>query len=316
MKKSNIKQFFSILLCLSVLGLFTTSCGKDGCTDPNATNYDEDADDDDGSCEFAPTYTVSSEVIGTTTYKKVSGIIDDNFTMSNSDQWLIDGGVFVDNGNTLTIQEGTNIFATPGGATDFLVISQGAKIDAQGTANNPIVMSSFTESPGSWGGLIVNGYGEINNGTTAEAECGSGVYGGSNDADNSGTIRYLRIEFAGLLCATDDELNGLTLNAVGSGTTIEYVQTYKCADDGIEFFGGMVSVRWACVMGAGDDSFDWTHGWRGNGQYWVVHQDGIIGDRGFEGDNNGDDNTATPYSQPKVANVTIEIGRASCRERV
>lgn len=307
MKNSNAKRFFGLLLCFSAVGLLSTSCGKEGCTDPIASNYDSDAKRYDGSCEYssASTFEVFPEVLNGVTYKRIAGQINQNYTMNSGEKWLIDGGVFVTSGNTLTIEQCTEIFAMPDGATDFLVISQGAKINAVGTADCPIVMSSFDAQAGAWGGLVINGYGNINTGSTAEAECGSGTYGGTDDADNSGTLQYVRIEYAGLICATDDELNGLTLNAVGSGTTIEHVQTYKCADDGFEFFGGMVSVRWAVSTGAGDDSFDWTHGWRGNGQYWVVVQDPAKGDRGFEGDNNGDDNTATPYSQPKIANITI-----------
>lgn len=301
------RRFLGTMAAFASVAMLASSCASEGCTDPSASNYDSDAKKSDGSCEYSSsrTFTVSSTTIDGVAYKVVQGNINENLTMCNDERWLLSGGVFVTDGNTLTICAGTQVWANPGGDTDFLTISQGAKIMADGTATEPIVFSSFDEDPGSWGGLIINGYGNINTGTTAESECGAGTYGGSDDADNSGVIRYVRVEFAGLICATDDELNGFTFNAVGSGTTVEYVQAYRGADDGFEFFGGQVSVRWAVSSGNYDDSFDWTHGWRGNGQWWVVHQGTDGGDRGFEGDNNGDNNEATPYSNPTIANVTI-----------
>jgi len=289
------------------LAVMTTSCGKEeGCTDSNAINYDSDAEEDDNSCEYATTqYFITTVTVGGVDYQQIEGNINENLTMCNTSKWLLSGGVFVTNGATLDICAGTEIFATSGGAVDFLAISQGAKINANGTKDAPIVFSAFEATPGSWGGLILNGYANINTGETAEGECGSGTYGGSNDADNSGVLRYVRVEYAGLICATDDELNGISFNGVGSGTTVEHIQTYRGKDDGFEFFGGTVAVKWAASFGNHDDSFDWTHGWRGNGQFWVVHQGTDGGDRGIEADNNGDDNTAAPYSEPTISNITI-----------
>lgn len=300
------KRFLTVAASVATVALLASSCATEGCTDPNATNFDSDADKSDGSCTYATRNFVPTDfTIDGENYKVVAGNITGDFTMCNNFKWLIDGGVFVESGATLTICEGTEIFAKPDGDTDFLTISQGAKIEANGTASAPIVFSAFDATPGSWGGLIVNGFGEINTGATAESECGAGTYGGTDNADNSGTLRYVRIEYAGLICATDDELNGFTFNAVGSGTTVEYIQAYRGADDGIEFFGGAVSVKWAVSSGNYDDSFDWTHGWVGNGQFWVVHQNSDNGDRGFEADNNGDNNSVTPFSNPTIANVTI-----------
>lgn len=144
--------------------------------------------------------------------------------------------------------------------------------------------------------------------------CITGVYGGDNDADNSGVLKYVRVEYAGKILGTDNELNSFSFNAVGSGTELSYLQAYRGSDDGFEFFGGTVNLRYAISTGSQDDSFDWTQGWRGNGQFWVVNQYNDAGDRGIEADNNGDDNAAEPFSNPTLANLTflmVDDGDAS-----
>jgi hypothetical protein len=216
---------------------------------------------------------------------------------------MLSGGVLISNGVTLSIDAGTNITADET-TTAFLSIQQGSKINAVGTPTNPIVFTSPSQVPGSWGGIIINGYADINTGETAEGEGGTGTYGGSNDSDNSGVIQYVRVEYAGKILGTDNELNGFSFNGVGSGTIVDHIQAYKGADDGIEFFGGTVNVRYAVSTDNGDDSFDWTHGWRGTGEYWYAEQL-TQGDRGIEADNNGDDNTATPYSNPTLSKITL-----------
>ncbi len=307
--KINFKKL-SYLVLLGGLVVATPSCKKkEGCTDPNARNYDADAKKDNGSCLTAP-YIVSEVSISGSTYQKVVGTIDENFTFSSDKKWLISGGIFVDNGATLTIQAGTEVFAADDGTTPFLAIARGSKIMASGTATQPIVMTTIktvtgTPAPGDWGGLIINGKAQINSGAEAQGEGNTGKFGGTNDADNSGVIKYVRVEYAGKLLSTDNELNGFSFNGVGSGTTVEYIQAYKGADDGIEFFGGTVSVKYAVSTGNEDDSFDWTLGWRGNGQFWVVDQKSNGGDRGIEADNNGDNNELQPYSNPTLSNLTL-----------
>ena len=250
-------------------------------------------------------------VSGTTeTFTQIEGSFDADYTLDNATNWLISGGVFVNSGVTLTIEAGTTVYAADDASIPFLAVSQGGKIDAQGTANAPIVMTTIKTltgggAAGDWGGVILNGYANLNIPEPAEGEGDTGPYGGNDDADNSGTMRYVRVEYAGKKLATDNELNGFSFNGVGSGTTLEYLQAYKCADDGFEFFGGTVSLKYAVAMGAGDDSFDWTFGWSGNGQFWLADQQGPEGDRGIEADNNGDDNAATPYSMPTLSNITL-----------
>jgi hypothetical protein len=249
-------------------------------------------------------YNIESVEINGVTYNKVSGTIDEDYTFNNESNWMLSGGVLVANNATLTIEYGTQIVADES-TTAFLSIQQGAKIDAQGNVSNPIVFTSLSEVPGSWGGIIINGYADINTGETAEGEGGTGTYGGNNDSDNSGIIKYVRVEYAGKILGTDNELNGFSFNGVGNGTIVDYIEAYRGTDDGIEFFGGTVNVSHAVSKGNQDDSFDWTHGWRGTGEYWYAEQLSDGGDRGIEADNNGDDNTATPYSNPTISKVTL-----------
>jgi hypothetical protein len=162
---------------------------------------------------------------------------------------------------------------------------------------------------GDWGGVVLNGFARINicgtSDCTAEGEGGSGTYGGSNDADNSGTMKYVRVEYAGKILGTDNELNGFSFNGVGNATVLEHLQAYKGSDDGFEFFGGTADLKWAVSTGNSDDSFDWSHGWRGRGQFWVVQQDAATGDNGMECDNWETTYTVTPFSEPKVSNFTL-----------
>jgi len=281
-----MKKTFFVLM--SAFLLLTTSCEKE-IINPNEK-----------------TYVVTEVTVDGVTYNKVEGIINENFMMESGRNWMISGGVFVENGSTLTIPSGQTVFADPN-LTSFLSIKQGGKIMAEGTSTNPIVFTPLKSDPtyGDWGGLIINGKAKLNTGFTAEGEGSTGIYGGDNDEDNSGILRYIRVEYAGKILGTDNELNGFSFNGVGNGTTVEYIQAYKGADDGIEFFGGSVNVRYAVSTHNQDDAFDWTHGWRGKGQYWYVQQGPDGGDRGIEADNNSDDNTLEPYSNPTLSNVTL-----------
>jgi len=215
--------------------------------------------------------------------------------------------VFIEDGATLTILPGTTIFAD---GRIALVIEQGARIEADGTAAEPIVFTSGTGSParGDWGGLIINGFAPVNcgeGGLTCQGEGSSGAYGGDDPNDDSGVLRYVRVEYGGDQINDDDQYNGIAFQGVGSGTTIEYVQAHLSQDDGIEFFGGTANAKYLVVTGAGDDSIDWTFGFTGNIQYAVVQQYGDEGDRGVEADNNGSANDALPRSNPVLSNFTI-----------
>jgi hypothetical protein len=252
------------------------------------------------------TYVITDVNVNGESYKKLEGVINENISLDLNENWLLSGGVFVDEGAKLSINEGGTIYADTE-VTTFLSIKQGGEMFIQGESTNPIVFTPLTDNPsyGDWGGIIVNGYATINTGFNAEGEGGTGIYGGDNDNDDSGILRYVRVEYAGKVLGTDNELNGFSFNGVGDGTIIEYIQAYKGSDDGIEFFGGTVNVRYAVSTHNQDDSFDWTHGWRGKGQYWLVQQGPDGGDRGIEADNNGDDNLLEPYSNPTLSNLTL-----------
>ena len=159
--------------------------------------------------------------------KSIEGVINEDITLENSSTWIFKGGVFVKDGSTLTIEAGTTLTSDADeSTTEFLSILRGAKINAVGTATNPIVFTSGStnKAPGQWGGIILNGYGILNTGATAEGEGGTGVYGGNDNDDDSGILKYVRVEYAGKILGTDNELNGFSFNGVGSKTVLEYLQ--------------------------------------------------------------------------------------------
>jgi len=234
--------------------------------------------------------------------------------------WVLSEGVFVGEdvgggamptagkkSTTLTIKPGTTVVGES--ALSFLSINRGSKIDAQGTVNNPIVFTGLDrKKPGEWGGVIINGRSLHNAGTDVEGEAETGEYAGPDAADNSGTIKYVRIEFGGGKQNAKNELNGLALQGVGSGTTIDYVHIHANDDDGIEFFGGTVNVSHIVVTGYGDDGIDWTSGWTGKLQYALVQQWSRVSSsdpNGIEADNDEFRPTAMPVSSPTLSNVTL-----------
>jgi hypothetical protein len=248
----------------------------------------------------------------------VSGTITEDTTFTADKQWLLRGGVFIGddvNPTTLTIEPGTTVFGE-NSTRGMLVIRRSSKINAAGTAADPIVFTS-SKNPGSrargdWGGLIINGRAPINNCADAEAtvceqfgEGGTGFFGGDDPNDDSGVLEYVRVEFAGTLISPDNELNGIAFQAVGRNTTIDFIQVHMNADDGVEFFGGTAEWKHIVVTGVGDDSLDWTDGWTGKGQYFVAQQYEDSGDNGIEADNNGENNDATPRSKPILSNLTL-----------
>lgn len=221
----------------------------------------------------------------------------------------------------LTIEPGVTLYGSAG--ADLLVVNRGSEIYAEGTATNPIVMTARANlegqtnanSIGLWGGLVLLGRAPINAcpGTTVSGtpqcqeriEGTDGFYGGNAPRDNTGVIRYLRLMYSGFEVTPNNELNGITLGGVGDGTTFEYVQVHNSSDDGIEWFGGTVNGRYLVVTGADDDSLDTDTGWNGSLQFGIVVQRAGGGDRM----NEWSSIRRTPYSNPKVANITY-VGRA------
>ena len=250
--------------------------------------------------------------------------------------YTLSGFVHVANGATLTIQPGTTILGDADVLGSSLFIMRGARIIARGTASAPIVFTSARpvgqRQPGDWGGIVIVGNGIINRtgnvlieGTGTGASNPSITYsGGNNNADDSGVLEYVRIEFAGYATAADQELNSLTLAAVGSGTQLQYVQTLAGLDDSFEFFGGAVDGKYLVSYEAGDDHFDMSEGYTGRLQFLIGLQTRVLNPRagagsvatdpqGIENDGcNGagcaDGFNTAPFTVPVVANFTL-IGR-------
>lgn len=275
---------FATMALIAGVSLFATSCSSD--EDP--VNNPGDGGED--------TYVLDSD-------------ITENVTLETGKTYTLSGGVHVKSGATLTIQPGVTIVAQHDETVDYILIEQGAKIDAQGTAAQPIVMTSEKKQAGAWGGLHICGYAHTNNGA-GMSEIGNAPYGGNNDADNSGTLKYIRLEYTGYAFDEEHEANGVSFYGVGNGTTVEHLQAYQGSDDGFEFFGGSVNVKYMVVTSCSDDSFDWTEGWNGKAQFLVAYQDaessvGYDCDCLMECDNNGTNNAATPVAHPKIANATL-----------
>ncbi|MCB7482334.1 hypothetical protein [Christiangramia sediminis] len=193
--------------------------------------------------------------------------IDGDLSLNSSNQYVISNTVSVEEGATLTIPAGTQITARSDSETAatsiYIVVQRGGMIDIQGTESNPVVMSSTSGVAGSWGGLVIAGKASTDAGTDATAEVGGILYGGTIDDDNSGSISYLVLKDAGASINSESQYNGLSLYAVGSGTTIENIAILNGADDGVEFFGGTVSVMNIYLENNEDDAVDWTEGWNG-----------------------------------------------------
>ena len=236
----------------------------------------------------------------------LTGNITANATLTSGSSYKLSGGLHVKAGNTLTIEPGVTVVAVDDDAPDYILIEQGAKIDAQGTASNPIVMTSELKKSGAWGGIHICGRAHTTAGEGVLSEIGNAPYGGSDDSDNSGTLRYIRLEYTGFALDEEHEANGISFYGVGNGTTVEYVQAYKGSDDGFEFFGGSVNVKHMVVTDCTDDSFDWTEGWNGRGQFLVAYQSGEEEcDCLMECDNNGNNFDATPVAHPILSNLTL-----------
>ncbi|TXK76663.1 hypothetical protein [Mesonia sp. K4-1] len=246
MKKA-IKNL-SILCSVAILSMTAISCSSD----------------DDSSS--------SSDDEGSTPSAELNGMITEDTTLDASVTYNLTGILSIEEGNKLTIPAGT-IIETGTGTDVYMVVQKGAQIDIQGTASSPVVMRPT--GAGEWGGLVILGDAETTAGTDATAEVGGLIYGGSNNADNSGSIEYLIIEQSGAQINADSQYNGLTLYAVGSGTTIDNVAILNGTDDGIEFFGGSVNASNVYVENLEDDAIDWTEGWNGTlTNTYVLHSEG------------------------------------------
>ncbi|MDP4797825.1 MAG: hypothetical protein NWR50_03090 [Crocinitomicaceae bacterium] len=296
MKLNTVKVGMFVMAASLTLG--TVSCKKEGCTDETATNYDSKAKKDDGSCEYEV-----APVAGTV---NKAGNITANETWTADNIYIITGKVVVNSGVTLTIQPGTIIKGAEGTGTlaSALVVAQGGKINAVGTASQPIIFTSVLDNiqvgqltgtnldendQGLWGGLIILGYAPI---SAADGDVLSqiegipasdafGAFGGSNSSDDSGDLAYISIRHGGALIGAGNEINGLTLGGVGSGTSISNIEVVSNLDDGIEFFGGTVNVSNVLIGHQGDDGIDIDMNYAGTVTNFVVIN-GVNSDKSLE----------------------------------
>ena len=253
----------------------------------------------------------------------VTANVTANTTWTRTNTYLLDTKIYVTNGATLTIEPGTVIKgrpkANPVDAT-ALVIARGAKINAQGTATNPIIFTAesdllngnLTQSErGLWGGVVILGRSRLNTASGQGNVEGIptteplGTYGGTDDDDNSGVFRYVQIRHSGAIVAANVELNGLTMGGVGRGTTIEYVDVYAGNDDGYEWFGGTVNTKYLISSYNDDDNFDWDEGFRGKGQFWFAVGASDKGNQAMEMDGGTSPEDGQPYALPELYNITL-----------
>ena len=244
----------------------------------------------------------------------ITGTINTTTTLTSDREWILKGYVYVTDGATLKIQPGT-VIKSDISEKGALCIERGAKIDAQGTEVKPIVFTSGKpngeKSPGDWGGIVILGKAKTNRTTEPVIEGGIGrPYGGDNDLDNSGVLKYVRIEYAGIAAMPNSEINALTLAGVGSGTIIENVQTIYANDDAFEFFGGTVSPKNLYAYATADDDFDFDFGYTGTVTNGVAKRDGDFVDSGDAGngvecDNDGTGSSAKPTTHPKLINMIL-----------
>lgn len=292
-----------LLVLAAIFGLITTSCRKiemDG---------NGDSDHNGGSDNI------------------LEGKISSSRTLTAGTTWKIRGIVYVTNGATLTVEPGTTVQGESA-SKGALVITKGSKIMADGTADKPIIFTSDASAPkrGDWGGIVICGNAPTNASFNGQAGVGQveggvnngeglGLYGGTNATDNSGTLHYVRIEYAGYAYLPDNELNGLTLAGVGSGTTVDYVEIFKANDDAIECFGGTVNLKHTVFISTLDDDFDTDNGWSGKVQFGIVMRDSAVADisksESFESDNDANGSSLTPQTSGVYSNITVIGPRAT-----
>lgn len=270
--------------------------------------------------------------------RTISGNITNDYTFYKDTTYLLSGFVYVKNNATLRIQPGTLIKGKKA-ERSTLIITMGSKIIADGTRKNPIVFTSASEAgqraPGDWGGLVILGKGLINRpsdcntcpgaslaaslpGVQAAIEgdidnaVGDGLFGGTDNEDNSGILRYVRVEFAGVVISPGNEINAITLGAVGRGTVMEYIQVSQSNDDAFEWFGGAVNAKYLIAQGSVDDDFDADMGYIGNIQFAISQRDSFLFDTGtnpttnsIETDSDAGSGDLRPITAPVFSNFTM-----------
>jgi hypothetical protein len=244
----------------------------------------------------------------------LTGNINTTTTLTSDKVWTLKGYVYVTDGAKLIIQPGTTIVSDVA-EKGALCIERGSQIIAEGTPTKPIVFTSGRpegqRTPGDWGGIVILGRAKTNRSSEPTIEGGIGrPYGGTNDSDNSGVMRYVRIEYAGIAALPNSEINALTLGGVGNGTILENIQTIYANDDAFEFFGGNVNGKNLYAFATADDDFDFDFGYTGTITNGVAKRDPQFVDSGDAGngvecDNDGTGSAAQPYTHPKLFNMIL-----------
>jgi len=322
------KVVFGIMAGAALL-FAATSCEKN----PDSGNFDQSTSAG-ALANLSCTDTVSIPV-------DANGIVTVS-TLTNDKLWKLNGVSYVDDGQTLTIQAGTTIITGdlksyndpqygPQSLAGVLVVARGGKLIADGTAAAPIIFTSASaggcgtgcSNAGDFGGIVILGKATTNRATPVRIEgipqpAGTDItYGGplnNSDNDDSGILRYVRIEFPGYQLDADNEINGLTLGGVGTGTVLSHIQVSYSADDAFEFFGGTVNADHLVAIGTDDDDFDFDFGYTGTIEYAIGLKDpnstssGTIGNsdsNGIESDNDGTGTGATPFTKPTLRHFTL-----------
>jgi len=239
------------------------------------------------------------------------GTLTENKTLTSDKVWTLKGYVYVPEGVTLTIEPGTKIISDVS-EKGALCIERNAKIIADGTSTNPIIFTSGqpTPKPGDWGGLIILGNAPTNKpNPTIEGGVGRG-FGGVNENDNSGILRYVRVEYAGIAAFPGSEINAFTFGGVGKGTVVDYCESYYANDDAFEFFGGNVNCSHLIAVGTADDDYDFDFGYTGTIKFAISKRDPQFVDmgdagNGIECDNDGTGSVAIPLTKPNLQNFTL-----------
>jgi len=252
--------------------------------------------------------------INVPTSTTLSGNINTTITLTSDKTWTLKGYVYITDGAKLIIQPGTTIISDIA-EKGALCIERGAQIIAEGTATKPIIFTSGKNvgerSPGDWGGIVILGRAKTNRSSEPTIEGGIGrPYGGTNDLDNSGVLKFIRIEYAGIAAMPNSEINALTLGGVGSGTIIENVQTIYANDDAFEFFGGTVNAKNLYAFATADDDYDFDFGYTGTITNSISKRDPQFVDNGDAGngiecDNDGTGSTAQPFTHPKLNSMVL-----------
>jgi len=226
-------------------------------------------------------------------------------TLDPTQTYQLTGSVVIKNGGKLVIPAGTRIVATVG-ASAFVIVEQGGQLFANGTSGSPVLFTSSDKTAGSWGGIVVCGKAPINVGPSATSEIGNSMYGGTDTADTSGSLSFVRVEYAGAVYTGDKKFNGLSLFGVGNTTKVENVALVNGGDDGIQLYGGTVNVSNIVSLANDNNAFVWSEGWKGTASNIFTKRkaDGT-GNTGIKGMNNPNNQNAAPRSNPTIKNVTF-----------